>query len=50
MENGQVLAQVRILGDLIDLPAPHAGVLEEILVSAAEHVPAGHALARLVVF
>lgn len=47
---GQVLAQVRVLGEDVDVPAPHAGVIEEILLPAGERFLPGHALARLVAF
>lgn len=45
---GQTLALVRVLGEEIALPAPHAGTVEEILLPAGERFRAGHALARLV--
>lgn len=47
---GQALAQVRILGESIDIPAPHAGMVEEILVPAGERIAPGKTLARLVEF
>ena len=47
---GQAVATVRVLGGDIDVPAPHAGLIEEILVPAGERFAAGHPLARLVAF
>lgn len=47
---GQALAQVRVLGEAVDVLAPHAGVVEEILVPAGERFAPGHVLARVVVF
>lgn len=47
---GQPLAQVRVLGESIDIRAPHAGMVEEILVAAGERFAPGRTLARLVEF
>jgi biotin carboxyl carrier protein len=47
---GQPLAQVRVLGEAIDVMAPHAGLVEEIVVASGERFKPGHTLARLVVF
>jgi pyruvate dehydrogenase E2 component (dihydrolipoamide acetyltransferase) len=50
VERGQTLANVRVRGATVDVPAPHAGLIDQIFVPAGEHFPAGHPLARLVVF
>jgi pyruvate/2-oxoglutarate dehydrogenase complex dihydrolipoamide acyltransferase (E2) component len=50
VQMGQTLAQVRILGEAIDVPAPHAGLIEQILVPAGERLVPGHVLARLIAF
>jgi biotin carboxyl carrier protein len=50
VQMGQTLAQVRILGEAIDVPAPHAGLIELILVPAGECLVPGHVLARLIAF
>lgn len=50
VQMGQTLAQVRILGEVIDISAPHAGLVEQILVPAGERLAPGHVLARLIVF
>jgi len=50
VEAGQLLASVRVVGEDVDVPAPHAGLVEEIFVPAGKRVAAGHPLARLVVF
>ena len=47
---GQKLAEVQVLGQAIAVNAPHAGLIEEILVPAGELLAAGHTLARLVAF
>lgn len=47
---GQPLAQVHLLGESIDIPAPHAGMIEEILVAAGERFAPGRTLARLIEF
>lgn len=47
---GQVLAQALVLGEGVDIPAPHAGIVEEILVPAGERIPHGHPLARMIAF
>lgn len=47
---GQTLARVVVLGESVDVTAPHAGIVEEILVAVGERFLPGHALARLVAF
>jgi pyruvate dehydrogenase E2 component (dihydrolipoamide acetyltransferase) len=47
---GQPLAQVRVLGESIEITAPHAGMVEEIVIPAGEQFAAGETLARLVEF
>ena len=47
---GQALAQVLLRGERIELQAPHAGVLEQIVVPAGERFDPAHVLARLVEF
>lgn len=47
---GQPLAQVQVLGESIDIRAPHAGMVEEILVPTGERFAPGRTLARLVEF
>jgi pyruvate dehydrogenase E2 component (dihydrolipoamide acetyltransferase) len=47
---GQALAHVRVLGQGIDIAAPHAGMVEEIVVPAGEQVAPGQIIARLVEF
>ena len=47
---GQSLAQVQVVGETIDIYAPHAGIVEEILVPAGERFSAGRTVARLVEF
>jgi pyruvate dehydrogenase E2 component (dihydrolipoamide acetyltransferase) len=47
---GQILAQVLVLGESVDVFAPHAGIVEEILVPAGDRIPHGHPLARVVTF
>lgn len=47
---GQPLAQVQVLGDAVEIAAPHAGMVEEILVPAGERFAPGRTLARLVEF
>jgi pyruvate dehydrogenase E2 component (dihydrolipoamide acetyltransferase) len=44
---GQVLGRARLLHTLVDLPTPHAGVLEEIVVAAGERFVPGAVLARV---
>jgi len=44
---GQVLAQASLLQELVDVPSPHAGVLEEIVVAAGEKFAPGTVLARV---
>lgn len=48
VEGGELLAQARLVHQTVDVRAPHAGVLEQILVSAGEHIRPGHPLARLI--
>ncbi|SCK28289.1 Pyruvate/2-oxoglutarate dehydrogenase complex, dihydrolipoamide acyltransferase (E2) component, and related enzymes [Variovorax sp. HW608] len=47
---GQPLAQVCVLGESIDIAAPHAGMVEEIVIPAGEKFAAGDTLARLIEF
>lgn len=47
---GQKLAEVHVLGQSVDVYAPHAGLVEEIVVPAGELLAPGHTLARLVAF
>jgi pyruvate dehydrogenase E2 component (dihydrolipoamide acetyltransferase) len=47
---GETIAQVRAAHALIDIAAPHDGVLEQILVPAGERFTPGHVLARVVDF
>ena len=46
----QLLAQVQVLGENVDIVAPHAGRIEEILCPVGERFHRGQALARLVAF
>lgn len=48
VEGGELLAQARLVHQTVDVRAPHAGVLEQILVNAGEHFAPGHPLARLI--
>jgi len=41
---------VLLVGESVEVQAPHAGVLEEIAVSAGEQFCCGHVLGRLVPF
>lgn len=50
VEPGQPLAQVVLVGERLDVPALHAGVLEQILVPAGERFAPRDVLGRLVVF
>jgi biotin carboxyl carrier protein len=50
VQAGQTLAEVLVLGERMDVKAPHAGVVEEVLVSAGDLFGPGYPLARLVVF
>lgn len=47
---GQPLAHVAVVGEQVAIEAPHAGVLEQVLVPAGERFGPGHVLARLVAF
>ena len=47
---GQVLARALLVHQAVDVEAPHAGVVEEIVVAAGERFGPGHVLARLVTF
>ena len=47
---GQVLAHALLVHERVDVTAPHAGILEEILVRAGERFGVGDVLARLVPF
>ena len=44
---GQVLGRARLLHALVDIPTPHAGVLEEIVVAAGERFAPRAVLARV---
>ena len=48
VHTGQVLARANLVHQLVDVPAAHAGVLEEIIVPAGEKFAPGAVLARLV--
>lgn len=50
VQAGQMLARLVVLGESVDVTAPHAGVIEEILVPAGERIRPGHILATLVAF
>ena len=45
---GQTLARARLVQQLVDVPAPHAGIVEQILVALGERFAPGTVLARLV--
>ncbi|MGE5115318.1 MAG: biotin/lipoyl-containing protein [Betaproteobacteria bacterium] len=45
---GQPLGRAVLAHERLDIPAPHAGVLEEILVPAGESFAPGTALARVI--
>lgn len=47
---GQPLAEVLLVGETIPVIAPHAGVLEEILMPAGQRFAPRHILGRLVTF
>lgn len=47
---GQLLGRALLAHERVDIVAPHAGCMEEILVPAGERFGAGHCLARLVAF
>jgi pyruvate dehydrogenase E2 component (dihydrolipoamide acetyltransferase) len=47
---GQLLGRALLAFERVDIMAPHAGCIEEILVPAGERFSAGHSLARLVAF
>lgn len=47
---GETLARVLVLGEYVDVPAPHAGIMEEILVSVGERFLPGYVLARMIAF
>lgn len=46
----QLLARALLVHERVDVTAPHAGCIEEILVPAGESFGPGHVLARLVAF
>ena len=48
--SGQLLGRALLVHEPVDIVAPHAGCIEEILVPAGERFGPGHALARMVVF
>lgn len=45
---GQALAQATLVHENVAVEAPHAGVLEQIVVAAGEHFGRGAVLARLI--
>jgi pyruvate/2-oxoglutarate dehydrogenase complex dihydrolipoamide acyltransferase (E2) component len=45
---GQVLARANLIHSTVDVPAAHAGVLEEIFCSVGEKFSRGAVLARIV--
>jgi pyruvate/2-oxoglutarate dehydrogenase complex dihydrolipoamide acyltransferase (E2) component len=47
---GQVLAQARLVHQLVEVTAPHAGVLEEIVVGGGQTFALGALLARVIDF
>ncbi len=47
---GQVLARALLVHESLDVVAPHAGIVEDILVPAGERFGPGHVLARMVLF
>lgn len=48
VHTGQVLARANLLHMLVDVPAAHAGVLEEIVVAAGEKFAPGTVLGRVI--
>jgi pyruvate/2-oxoglutarate dehydrogenase complex dihydrolipoamide acyltransferase (E2) component len=47
---GQLLARALLVHEPVAVLAPHAGIVEDILVPAGERFGPGHVLARLVAF
>lgn len=47
---GQLLARAELVHETVDLVAPHAGCIEDIVVPAGERFGRGQVLARLVPF
>ena len=45
---GQVLAKASLVHETVDVEAPHAGIIEQIAVSAGETFGPGYILAELV--
>ena len=45
---GPVLARARLVHTLLDVPAPHAGMVEQIVVPVGESFARGAVLARLI--
>lgn len=45
---GQTLARARLVHRLVDIPAPHAGMVEQIFVALGERFAPGAVLARVV--
>ena len=45
---GQTLARANLVHSLVDLPALHAGIMEDIVVAAGERFGRGALLARMV--
>lgn len=48
VQAGQVLAQARLVQQLLDITAPQAGVIEDIRVAGGETFAPGTVLARLI--
>jgi pyruvate dehydrogenase E2 component (dihydrolipoamide acetyltransferase) len=47
---GQPLARVLLAHECVEVPAPHPGMVEQLVVPAGDRFGAGHVLARLVTF
>ena len=47
---GQVLGRASLVHEMVDIEAPHTGIVEQIAVAAGERFARGHVLARLVRF
>lgn len=50
VDRGAPIATVRLVGESVDVVAPHSGIVEQILLSEGERFPAGHVLARMIEF
>lgn len=48
VKSGQVLAKASLVHEMVDVEAPHAGIVEQIAVSAGETFGRGYILAQLV--